>query len=417
MSSYQAVPDVIPEASTHMQAPSAQSAAVTIGAPLPQNGPHRQVGRAVPPHLNTAAAAAGTSATTSPSSSSSAPYKDHHLVPDATSAQSVFVCSVLHGGFDVYVHASWFFLMAICVGSMMNLNGIISGFFYGIIVLGPLLLLPVASHEAARCLAVDSLRHQNGQLSFGSSAESAYTGISQVGRPELSVCSAEDGSNRVILWPLGGLLSCPSTSRDRQALREVAIVTCAGMAAVVCVIVCWAILAWLFGYHEVAILGGLVKIKEYTKFGKLVAIGMNLSKFILLANIIPAYPLDGATLAVVLMRYLDLPEDQIAVYYQTANAVISCTLLSLAMSSSSILWAMVAFLSGMQAVFMSQLRRRDALHEHPLFSGVLVGASVLSHNAGTVGNPQAVIGIQQHQQIMAPAVNISTPIVEDYLMQ
>ena len=166
----------------------------------------------------------------------------------------------------------------------------------------------------------------------------AYSGIAGVGRGAPGVCGAEDGGSRVVLWPLGALLACPCASRDRQALREAAIVTAAGLAAAAGALLLWIVLAWLAGYrHTWAILSGGRTVDSFMHHEDLFGLGFALCRWVLLANFLPAFPLDGATLAVCAMRYLDVPEDAVAVYYQTANAVASGLLAALAMSGRSVL--------------------------------------------------------------------------------
>ena len=81
-------------------------------------------------------------------------YKNYHLLPDATSGSSAFLCT-MSAGVDVYVHVSLLIATAfgITVGAMSD--GVM-GAIVGGVTFGPFIWISVAAHEFARCKLVEN---------------------------------------------------------------------------------------------------------------------------------------------------------------------------------------------------------------------------------------------------------------------
>lgn len=278
-------------------------------------------------------------------------YEGKHLLPDCTLDLSRYICSLM--GFDWYIHISVpLFLSVMCFASLID-NGFVS-FILRIIFAMPLYLLPIVAHELARCYVVT----RKFKSAFSQGGE-AYSSIND-GSMDVSA----DG--KVILWNFGSLAPTPCNCFNRTDLREVISITCAGLTAMLATSIIWVFIAYVFDVEVFNVAFNLMHIERFF-VGSFLQIAFATSWFLFVVNLIPAYPLDGATVLVAFMRYYNESEEYIVKTYLTANLFFAFNILALATAKLSSLWTLVSIIPLLQAVHLYQLRNSQSVSKHPLF--------------------------------------------------
>ena len=168
------------------------------------------------------------------------------------------------------------------------------------------------------------------------------------------------------MWVFGSLAPAPCNSFNRTDLKDAILITSAGLLGVLGMAFVWLLLALMLDVSVSHAIFHIIHVEWYL-LESFIESGFALSWFIFVVNLIPAYPFDGATILVALMRYNNAPEEQIYKIYLTVNLFISFNIIVLAAAQLSSLWTLVAMVPLLQALHVFQLRTLQCVNDHPLF--------------------------------------------------